>query len=403
MNKKLIIFTPFLTDFTPSNGSTIRIAGYTKGLNELGIDYTFFSSLKPDYVSDEKFIKCSINRKWLKFFVLHNLLFSSTWLRPFSYFLRFILLNIQGVKEVILITDERLIWTHQEYTLSLFLFFVKQRPFIYDIHGFFDIQREYRVNLNKWRKLWFDLFLIQERIVINVAPYLNIVSNRMKQYVNDNFSPQGIMLTAPDGIPDHLSVYESVVSNSRFRIDNSIAVTEKIILYAGSFKNIGGVTELVKVYCANKEINKQAVLLLIGSGQEENNIATFLEASDCSHRVFHIKSMPHKELIVYMKGADVIVCPDIYGNEYNEMTPHIKLYDAIASGKNVVASDFEVNREMFDDKEFNIYYFNYDKRDSFREKIILAMTNITDKSKSTKLESLTYSSRTKEYIKNFNI
>ena len=207
---------------------------------------------------------------------------------------------------------------------------------------------------------------------------------------------------APDGIPDELSIYSSTQANQLFRKDKNIATSDKLILYAGSFKNIGGVTELVKIFCDEKDINNKAVLLLIGSGQEENNVNKLLEESDCSHRVFRIKSMPHKELIAYMKAANVIVCPDIYGNEYNEMTPHIKLYDAVASGKNVVASDFEVNREIFDEKEYNIFYFNYDKSDSFRHKLNFALnTNIVN-IKQPKLSSLTYLSRTREFIKQFN-
>ncbi|MEI7504376.1 MAG: glycosyltransferase, partial [Paludibacter sp.] len=306
MNQKLIIFAPFHTNFTPSDGSSIRIAGYTKGLNDLNIDFAFFSPNKPEYVPIENYIHCSINRKWTKLIILHNLLFASFWLRWFSFPIRFILLNIKGMHEAVKSTENRLIWTHQEYTLSLFLYFVKQRPFIYDIHGFFDIQREYRTSLNWWKKIWFELYVIQERIVLGLAPFLNVVSEKMKDYVQSKFIPIGQIFLAPDGIPDDLNVYKGIEKNNSFKRENGLSEDEKVILYAGSFKRIGGVTELVREYVNCTELNTKAVLLLVGGGQEEKNIDELLQTSICKERVFRIKYMPHLELIAYMKMADVI-------------------------------------------------------------------------------------------------
>lgn len=400
MKRSLLIFAAFYSDLTPKCGSTIRIAGYTKDLEMLNIDYTFVSNIKPAYVAASHHVVFNFNLKLLKFFVLHNILYSTTLLKPLSYVLQFFLIRLHSVKRLKKISENALIWTPQEYTVSLFLFNVYKQPFIYDIHGFFDIQREYRVGLNLWRKMWFDLYLLQERIVLREAPFLNVVSNRMKDYVNKRFNPKGKVLIAPDGIPVDIIEYQQAQRDIRTEL--GIAGKDKIICYAGSFKKIGGVTELVKLYCSESEINRQSVLLLIGSGQEESNVHNEIVKWNCASRVFQLKSVPHSELIGYMKAADLIVCPDIEGNAYNEMTPHIKLYDAVASGSQVLATDFEVNKETFDERQYNIRYFSYYKVGDFKQKMleVLNKKNINQPSAEL-LGELTYASRLKQYIADY--
>ena len=98
--------------------------------------------------------------------------------------------------------------------------------------------------------------------------------------------------------------------------------------------------------------------------------------------------------------ADIIVCPDIYGNKYNEITPHIKLYDAIASGRNVVASDFEVNRALFGEEKYNVSYFSFLQKHSFKNALLSALST-NNHPHQQDLEGLTYSFRTRKYIETY--
>lgn len=401
MNQKLIIFAPFHYDFEPLSGTSIRIAGYTKAFNELNVDYTFFSPAKPNYVPFEKYVVCRINRKLHKIFIIHNLLYANVWLRPISYLLRLLLINLSGIKGVIDEIQDRLIWTHQEYTLALFLYFVYRFPFIYDIHGILELQREYYQDLSKYRRLWFYMNLKNEKVVLRFAPYINVVSLRMKKFVEEKYRPMGTILLAPDGVPDSLWLYEQVKPNILFKNENGLSGTDKIIMYAGSFKKFGGVTELVKVFLSHTELNTHAVLLLVGTGQEAKRVNKLIENASCKNRIFYFRSLAHNELIAYMKIADAIVCPDLAGNLYNEITPHIKLYDAIASGRNVVSTDFEVNKELFNPKNFNIYYFSYDKKNSFRDALLSALQNEIFTNNNHLLENMTYTMRAKMYMENF--
>jgi glycosyltransferase involved in cell wall biosynthesis len=401
MLDKIVIFVPFFEDFTPKCGSSIRIAGYTEGLEYLNIDYKFLANRKPDYVPVEKFERLPMTRRWTKFLLIHNLLFASKWTRFFSFFIRIIINRIAELKKIENRIGGRTIWAHQETTLAMYFHYTFRRKFIYDIHGFFDIQREYRDGLNLWRKLWFDLYLRNERVVLQTAPLINVVSSRMKEFVENNFNPSGKIYIAPDGIPGTLTEYDEISPNYSFKIENKISNDDKIILFAGSFKKIGGVQELVNLFLETRSINSKAILLLIGDGQMEDYITDQLKKSDLKLRVFHFRPIEHIKLISFLKLADVIVCPDLEDNAYNQMTPHIKLYDAIASGSNVVATDFSVNREIFNPIDIHIFYFSEAVEDSFKNAVQRALSCEKREYLPDKLIPLTYLSQVKSYVQQF--
>lgn len=404
MIESFFIIVPFLNDFEPSSGTTIRIAGYTRSLEELGADYRFLSAVRPGYVPPEKHEPLTFSRKWIKVILVHNLLFSKPWLRPLSAPLRFLLDNVAGIREISRKINDRLIWAHQENTLALYLNLRYSKSFIYDVHGFFSVQDEYRNSLNSWRKIWFDLYEKHEIIVLKNAAYINVVSEETKLFVHKCFDPPGMILLAPDGIPGALPTYKiKRFLNRDFRLINNIPENKKIILFAGSFKIMGGVTELVKAYLDDKKLQEIACLVLIGKGQEEEAVSKLLRTSNLSNQVILLDSMPHNELVQVMLSADVLVCPDKKGNLYNEMTPHIKLFDAIASEKNVVATDFMVNKRLFPEAEYNIFYFSGDGNYSLRKALHLALENAGRKINHRELEKHTYLNHTKNYLTNFQL
>lgn len=397
MNKRLIIFAPFFSNLEPSSGTTIRIAGYTKGFNEMGVNYLFYSKVKPSYVNDKDHIKCNIKRRWSKLLVLHNILYSK--LRILSYPLRLLINWLSGVKELKPYLNNSIILTHQENSLALYLYFTQKQLFIYDVHGFFDLQQKKKKELNAWKSIWFGLNTLHESIVLKEAPFLNVVSEAVKTYVIHRFLPKGELFIAPDGVPEDISVYERIQPKFEIKKANGVNETEKIILFAGSFKKYGGILELLKTYLSVPEINQQATLIIIGAGDGETNVKRILSESVISKKVHRINKIPHHELIAIMKTVDVIVCPDIEGNRFNEITPHIKLYDAIASGTNVVATGFQVNKDLFPSKEFNIFYFSHSKPETFKQAILEALEKKPD-ALNQSIKNLTYYSRANHYVHN---
>ncbi len=390
MKKELVILVPYLRDLTSNWGTPIRIKGYTDGLGEIVSNYMFVSPSRPTYIDSNKYVALNIHRRWAKILLMHNILYVRL---PFlAKIISYLIENFSGINNLgVFKRSDLLIWAHQDSTLAMYLKLTRAIPIVYDVHGLFDIQKEYREKMNLWRKLWFDMYLRHEQVIMRKADFINAVSFKMEEYIIKRFLPLGKVLVAPDGIPDSVEEYSEIKPK-----DLSMVFSRKkrVILFAGSFKPIGGGRELVEEYMASNAIMDEYSLLLIGDGPDKGIIRDKINRMT-NGEILIFSPVSHQELIAYMKGADVIVCPDIVNNEYNKMVPHIKLYDAVASGTSVVATDLPVNRALFPEGE-GVFYFNFG--DGSFEKAILKASSEQKRYDVCKLNKLTYKQRLIDYM-----
>ena len=360
--RRLVIYFPFEQSGTWQAGSWLRLRGYTQGLNEIIPDYVYYGYSYPMDIDVPEFVSCTIQRRWYKIMLLHNILFTNHILFSAAV-LRLLIDRFSHVKEVDQFGKDILFYSHQDSSLAMYLHLTRKIPFVYDIHGIFAVQKEYTINYNWWKKLWFQLYLRHEEIVFNKAPYLNVVSKEMEEYIRSHYKVTGDILIAPDGIPAELQTYDSIVpvSLEKYKVNG-----QKIILFAGSCKPMGGARQLVETFMQSTELHRKAKLLLITTETR------YLDGIETDAHVILLPSMPHVELVSYMKAADVIVCPDDEENEYNQICPHIKFYDALATGTPIVATDLSVNRNVIGDISYPICYFS-ENNTSLEEALLKAI------------------------------
>ena len=360
--RRLVIYFPFEQSGTWQAGSWLRLRGYTQGLNEIIPDYVYYGYSYPMDIDVPEFVSCTIQRRWYKIMLLHNILFTNHILFSAAV-LRLLIDRFSHVKEVDQFGKDILFYSHQDSSLAMYLHLTRKIPFVYDIHGIFAVQKEYTINYNWWKKLWFQLYLRHEEIVFNKAPYLNVVSKEMEEYIRSHYKVTGDVLIAPDGIPAELQTYDSIapVSLEKYKVNG-----QKIILFAGSCKPMGGARQLVETFMQSTELHRKAKLLLITTETR------YLDGIETDAHVILLPSMPHVELVSYMKAADVIVCPDDEENEYNQICPHIKFYDALATGTPIVATDLSVNRNVIGDISYPICYFS-ENNTSLEEALLKAI------------------------------
>jgi glycosyltransferase involved in cell wall biosynthesis len=130
---------------------------------------------------------------------------------------------------------------------------------------------------------------------------------------------------------------------------------KKVIFFAGSFKNLSGVDDLVNVYIQSNAFNtnpQPCILFLIGDGLLRRNIVKNLENSGLDY--IHVKSIEYKYLRCFQKMANIIVCPEPF-NQYSNLIVHLKLLDSIASGRCVISARFDAIHEMKLDKKIITY------------------------------------------------
>lgn len=384
--RRLVIYSSFSQSESWQAGSQLRLRGYTQGLNEIIPDYVYYGYSHPHDWNALLFIPCTIHRRWHKIMALHNVLFCSKPFRLLAIVLKVLIERFSHVKEIDQLGANILFYSHQDSFLAMYLHLTRKIPFVYDIHGIFAVQKEYTINYNWWKKLWFRLYLRHEEIVFNKAPYLNVVSKEMEESIRSHYKVIGDILIAPDGIPAELQTYDSIAPASleKYKVNG-----QKIILFAGSCKPMGGARQLVETFMQSTELHRKAKLLLITTETR------YLDGIETDAQVILIPPMPHVDLVSYMKAADVIVCPDNEDNEYNQICPHIKFYDALATGTPIVTTDLSVNRNVIGDISYPICYFS--RQGNTLEQALLKAIDHERQSVDNGISHLTYSHQMKQY------
>lgn len=355
---RLVIFCPFRTNFDLRSGSNVRIRGYTEYLIKNCINTLFIAPVRPFYVPASKFSCFPLQNRFKKLFLLHNIAFNYFLFRPLSYVLMKLLSGYAPVRSLLkILQNNSILISHQDNSIALFLKLRYDIDTVYDIHGILKIQKEYLEGMNFWKRIWFLISVINEKQAYLRFKYVNSINNEMTFYIRKELNYDGQAFIAPDGFLKTSNSHSNPHAELKaYRKNLMLNDSDNIILFFGSFKKIGGVHLLAEVFCDMAKDYHNLKLILIGDGQMKNQIIGRIEKKRLSHRVIFLKEIPYEELHTFLQIANVLVIPDL-DNHYNRLIPHIKTYDAILSGKPILISDFEVNRNLMNEIKYPSTFF----------------------------------------------
>ena len=167
----------------------------------------------------------------------------------------------------------------------------------------------------------------------------------------DRFREGGLeedrILVAPDGVdPVRFGSAEpKAVARKRLGLldDGPIA------LYAGQFYPWKGADVLVR---AAKGLPDWRVVLLGGNDEDRRRLADLARRLDVTERVLLLDRVAPGEVPGYLRAADVLVLPNRAGSDISERyTSPMKLFEYLAAGRPVLASDLPSLREILRDDE----------------------------------------------------
>ncbi len=165
-----------------------------------------------------------------------------------------------------------------------------------------------------------------------------------KDFISDRFgaNPDKV-LVCPNGID--LKEFSVNLSKKEARERLDFPRDKKNVLYTGHLYEWKGAHILARAVSLSGE-NIMAVFV----GGTDSDIAKFKKKYGNSANIEILGRKPHSEIPLYLKAADALVLPNVPATRESEFeTSPIKLFEYMASGTPIVASDLPSIREILNE------------------------------------------------------
>lgn len=150
--------------------------------------------------------------------------------------------------------------------------------------------------------------------------------------------------TIPDGVD--LKLFDSALSREEARRELGLPVDAKIVVYTGHLYEWKGAHTLAE---ASRFLPSDTQLLFVGGTEQDTK--RFTEQFGGLPNVQILGKKPYDRMPIYMKAADVLVLPNSATTDTSRLyTSPLKLFEYMASGRVIVASDLPSIREVLNEQ-----------------------------------------------------
>ena len=163
----------------------------------------------------------------------------------------------------------------------------------------------------------------------------------------------------------HLPEHESVIWSSGVDTDLFRPINGKVsdnrsftLIYHGTLADNRGLDNLVR---ALSLIDEEVHLMLLGSGNGEENLKHLVEELSLDQRVTFFPPVPYREVMEFINQADVGVLPFRNWPAWNTSSP-IKLFEYLASGMPVIVTKIPAHLNVLDNEPFAFWAENQSPR-----------------------------------------
>lgn len=233
-----------------------------------------------------------------------------------------------------LFSAAEIVYSRDEWPLYWLSFF--RRGLIFEAHRF-----------SPARKFFYRRF---ERTRMKVA----VISTGLKKDFLAAGFEDGRLLVAPDGVD--LAEFALKLSKEEARNKVSLPLETKIVMYTGHLFEWKGAVLLLEAaknfqFSIFNFQNKPEKVLFVFVGGTAYDLKKFREKAKGLDNVLILGHKSHKEIPLYLKAADVLVLPNSAKEEISsKYTSPLKLFEYLASGRPIVASDLPSVREILNEQ-----------------------------------------------------
>ena len=349
-------------DLTASGGGVIRATGIMNALNNAGNSIVFFTPSQSTPILSKNIKRVELPKSTSQFNK-----------RLFQFLIAFLpipVLNLLFHKQLtqlrkrIPYKSNIIFFDYLDISIGYWLFknnIIKS--YIADIHGIAPLEFDLNVKksfktkfLNKLKK---QVVIQLDKKVLKHAKYLLYSSKGVKSYLENLYNlPSEKAIVVPEAINQFLveqKVNDEAVKQIQEQINYS--VDDEVFLFAGKFKQLGGVVDLVHAFIRLKEEkqDEKIKLLLVGYGPLLDYCKKLVAKSKYNNSIYFFGHQPYQLLKTFQSVADYLVCPD-QDTVFSQLLPHIKYFDAISSGKIVISGKFAYSDELNPNEKFSINF-----------------------------------------------
>lgn len=194
----------------------------------------------------------------------------------------------------------------------------------------------YEIHHLPYLKTWWHRFIL--RHITGIVS----ITEAMKKEVQEVYP--GPILTAPDAVS--IELFDIPLSKEEARHNVGLPLDKKIVVYAGSirepWKGVG------ILYEAAREFDDTYCFIIVGG--KPHYVDEFKNSYGSRSNVRMVGHVPHANVPVYLKAADVLVIPNSAKAEISRIsTSPMKLFEYMAAGRPIVATDLPSLREVLNE------------------------------------------------------
>lgn len=255
-----------------------------------------------------------------------------------------------------------------EYILP-FMFFYRNNPLIYTVHG--DRLGTARSNYSKLKYILVDrIFLLYEKLAFNRVNKIIAVSEKSKEsFTKLHPSIINKTFTIPVGVD--LKLFNKSVNKYQLRKKYSFKNNDFLILFVGV---LGKVKNLIFLIDSFKIVSTQindAKLVIVGDGDEKQQLLNKVKELDLERKVVFTGEVDHSHVYELYLMSNLFTL-----SSYSEGSPNV-IKEALASGIPVVSTNVGDVKEVVNTKYLGKVTEGYDTK-TFADAILEVIEFIDD-------------------------
>ncbi|OHA91894.1 MAG: hypothetical protein A3J09_00070 [Candidatus Zambryskibacteria bacterium RIFCSPLOWO2_02_FULL_51_21] len=231
------------------------------------------------------------------------------------------------------------------FRIETLSFAVSALPYLLFKKGVFYTRDEFMAFFLKLlgKKVVWEVHMGQKNLLARLIVRMGAPLVTISRGLRDLYPSASKILVAPDAVD--IEKFDTDMSKEEARKILGLDTNDKLAVYTGSRLSWKGVGTLEE---ASKILGEVKVLIVTGK--------------------------PHKEIPLYLKAADVLVIPNSAREDISRLyTSPMKLFEYMASGRPIVASDVPSIKEIVD--ESMVYFFVADNPRSLKSVIEDALSD----------------------------